>query len=173
MTTEYRATLRIDPAHGAKRFQGVWLEHTDGTRWVVDYRARELWTWFAGREVIVTGETYAPGPDEQSIDAVHFRVASLRAASRDFGVAPYLSIGPVRELHGRFVTAGGAAGSKLAGSSWPAFVADDGTQYSVLGERPNSGQFARIAARDCEPDMSYAARTPGPDLWIVSIDADP
>ena len=49
---ELRATLRIDPAPAGKRFQGVWLVAGD-REYVVDYRARTLWTWFAGRQVTV------------------------------------------------------------------------------------------------------------------------
>jgi hypothetical protein len=165
---EQHATLRIDPVPGAKRFQGVWLERADGTRWVVDYRARELWSWFADHEVIVTGEKYAP--EGQAINAVHFRVDTVRFKAPRSGRGPYVSMGPEQVLAGTLVTDSGTAG-KAAGSSWPAFVSDDGTRYVVLGEElaGRTGPV-RVRARVLEPDMSYTARTAGPDLWIVAVD---
>lgn len=171
MSAELRGTLRIDAAPGAKHFQGVWLEQADGTRWVVDYRARELWTWFADHDVIVTGGTYVP--EGQAINATHFRIDLLRFATPRVGRGPYLSMGPEHLLTGAFVIESGLPGSKAAGSSWRAFVGDDGTHYLVVGEeldvRRGAGP-AMVRARVLEPDMSYTARTSGPDLWIVTID---
>jgi hypothetical protein len=166
---EHHATLRIDPTPGAKRFQGVWLEQADGTRWVVDYRARELWTWFADHEVIVTGEQYAP--QGQAVNAVHYRVDTVRFATPEYGRGPYLSMGPEQVLAGTLVTERGMPGGKLAGSSWPAFVGEDGRRYVVLGEElaGRTGPV-RVRARLLEPDMSYTARTGGLDLWIVAIE---
>jgi hypothetical protein len=167
---ELHATVRIDPAPGAKKFQGVWLEHTDGTRWVIDYRARQLWTWFADQEVVVTGETYSP--EGQAINKVHFRVDTMRFVTPRMGRGPYLSIGPERVIAGRFSTASAPAGTKLAGSSWPVFIGDDGTQYNVVGDDDelDATGAVHVKARVLEPDMSYTARSSGPDLWIVSID---
>ncbi len=170
-TSELRGTLRIDAAPGAKRFQGVWLEHADGTRWVIDYRARDLWTWFADHDVIVTGGTYAP--QGQAINAIHFRIDSLRFARPDYGRGPYLSMGPEQLLAGAFVTETALPGSKLAGSSWGAFVDEAGKHYVVVGEeidpRRGAGPVS-VRARVLEPDMSYTARTSGPDLWVVAIE---
>jgi len=170
---EMHATLTIDVAPGAKKFQGVWLVHGDGTRWVVDYRARQLWSWFADREVIVTGETYAP--QGQAINAVHFRVETLRFAAATMGLGPYRAMGPELELAGTFARDSGTPGSKAAGSSWPVFVGDDGTRYHVVGDDTlelRSASAVRVKARVLDPDMSYTARMSGPDLWIVSIDED-
>lgn len=170
---ELHATLRIDPAPGPKKFQGVWLVHTDSTRWVVDYRARQLWTWFADRDVVATGETYTP--EGQAINAVHFRIDTLRFATPRMGHGPYLTMGPMLVRPGRFDTESAPPGSKAAGSSWPVFIGDDGRHYNVVGddklELPSSGAV-HVKARELEPDMSYVARTNGPDLWIVSIDED-
>jgi len=167
--SEIHATLRIDPSPGAKRFQGVWLEYADGTRWVVDYRARELWTWFANHPVIVTGEQYAP--EGQAINAVHFRIDTMRFAVPEYGRGPYLTMGPEQIVHGTLVRDSAPPGSKAAGSSWPAFVGEDGTRYLVLGEElvGRSGPV-RVRARVLVPDMSYTARTSGPDLWVVAIE---
>jgi hypothetical protein len=166
-TPERRATLRVDDHTKAARFQGVWLEQSDGSRWVVDYRARSLWTWFADREVIVTGECYQP--IGSAITAPHFRVDTLRPATAERGRGPYLAMGPEQLLRGELVTVAAPAGGKAAGTSRVVFRAADG-EYTVVGETgpDQRGAFA-IRGRVLEPDMSYVARTSGPDLWITEI----
>lgn len=171
---ERRAIVRIDAEPGGKKFQGVWLEVGE-VRFVVDYRARALWTWFADREVLVTGGCYQPFG--QAILAPHFEVAHLRVADQTRGVGPYFSIGPAEWLRGEFIEETAPAGSKLAGSARAMFRTDAGTSYAVLGEKlPGAGTTAKVRARILEPDMSYTARASGPDLWIVdavAVDFEP
>jgi hypothetical protein len=162
---ERRAIVRIDGAPGGKKFQGVWLELGD-VHFVVDYRARQLWKWFADREVLVTGGCYRPFG--QAINAPHFEVEHLRIAEPRRGVGPYFSIGPEEWLTGEFVDVAAPAGSKLAGSTRAMFRTGAGNEYPVLGEKlPGAGTPARVRARKLEPDMSYVARSGGPDLWVV------
>jgi hypothetical protein len=97
----------------------------------------------------------------------------LRFAKPELGTGPYLSMGPEHLLGGAFVTETALPGSKLAGSSWGAFVDDGGKHYVVVGDeldpRRAKGPVS-VRARVLEPDMSYTARTSGPDLWIVAIE---
>src|SRR5690606_35642601 len=98
-------------------------------------------------------------------------IDSVRFARPQYGRGPYLTMGPEQVLAGTLVIDTALPGSKLAGSQWPAFVGDDGTRYVVLGEElaGRTGPV-RIRARVLEPDMSYTARTAGPDLWIVAVE---
>lgn len=165
LSAERRAIVRIDAEPAAKNFQGVWLELGD-TRFVVDYRARQLWRWFADREVIVTGGCYRPVG--QAIDGPHFEVETLRVADPARGVGPYFSIGPEQWMTGDFVVDTAPAGSKLAGATRAMFRTAAGTQYAVFGDMlPDAGTATNVRARVLEPDLSYAARSGGPDLWIV------
>jgi hypothetical protein len=162
-----RAILRIDPEPGAKKFQGVWLVRDDGSKLVIDYRARQLWTWFADREVLVTGGCYEPFG--QAIMAKHYRVERMRPAKAQPGVGPYLEIGPAELLRGEFAVVTAPPGSKLAGSSRVVFRTG-GTTFGVEGERPGPEvTSARVRARKLLPDMSYRARESEHDVWIVSI----
>jgi hypothetical protein len=164
--SELRATLRIDPAPGAKKFQGVWLVVGD-RKLLVDYRTSSLWQWFADREVLVTGETYRPDPRHQAVQTDHFRIATLRTTER--GRGPYLAIGPETWLDGDVAIVHASAGSKLAGSSQSVFHASGRSLPIAGGVLPPPGP-ARVRARELEPDMSYAARGGGPDLWIVEVE---
>ncbi|MBA3393921.1 MAG: hypothetical protein H0T89_14840 [Deltaproteobacteria bacterium] len=166
--TERRATLRIDAQPGGKRFQGVWLELPDGKRWVLDYRARELWRAFADHEVVVTGHCYQP--QGQAILATHFEVERLRRAVPVRGAGPYLEIGPTRVLRGTLVATPAPPGSKLAGTSRTVFHADDGEAYQLVGDQvPPAGAIVQIRGRVLAPDMSFVARGDGPDLWVLDV----
>lgn len=168
---EHRGVLRIDSKPGAKKFQGVWLEVKGTDRWVIDYRARGLWTSFADREVIVTGDRYTPPREAQAIEAVHLNVDSLRVATVQPGLGPYVSIGPERDMRGKFVSNTAPAGSKLSGAAIPTFIAEDGVLYGVLGDSLELRRGPiRLRARELEADMSYAARSSNSDLWIVDIE---
>ncbi len=160
-----RATLRIDAAPGAKRFQGVWLVVGD-REYVVDYRAHALWTWFADREVTVTGEPYRPDPEAQAIQSEHFRIATLRVSER--GRGPYLGFGAETWLDGEVASDSAPAGSKLAGSTQSVFR-DGVRSLPIVSDVPPPGR-CHVLARELEPDMTYAARGNGPDLWIVRFE---
>lgn len=159
------ATLEIDAEPSGKRFQGVWLVH-GGERWVVDYRARELWAPFEGLEVRVTGETWTPDPRAQAIDKQHFKVARLEVADRK-QAKHFLAIGPERELTGVFVNKIADPGTKSEGSE-PLYFDDKDRRYEVLGGEPGSGA-ATILARDVEVNPTWAATTGGPFLWILDV----
>lgn len=165
--TEYRGVLSIDPEPGGKKFQGVWLDAA-GKRFVLAYRAAELWRWFEGREVVLTGGCYQPFG--QAINATHFDVESLRVAEEQQGVGPYFSFGAKKSLVGEVIEVEAPAGSKLAGSKRRVFRADDGDTFELAGgDVPDVGRHVRVRVRVLDPDMSYVARTNGPDLWIDDV----
>ncbi len=171
-TKEHHATLRIDAAPSGKKFQGVWLEFANGKRWVLDYRPRTLWTDFADMEVVATGHCYEPLG--QAIMAPHFHVDRLRFANPERGRAAILEIGPEVRLRGAFVARVSPPGSKLAGTSELVFDAEDGTTYNVHdpdGALPEPGTAARVIARELVIDLSYAATTGGPTLFVLDVQA--
>lgn len=162
------ATLRIDAAPGAKRFQGVWLELADGTRWVIDYRAHELWRGFEDQQVAVTGRRYTPLG--QAIRATHFEVETLRFARPPSHAAPYRAIGPQRLLRGTFVEHVWPAGTRRAGDTERRFATDDGQIYELANATSEAGPVA-VTARVLEPDPSYAATTGTPRLFVIRVHA--
>lgn len=165
---ELIGTLRIDPAPGPRGFQGVFLEVPGRGTLLVDYRPRGLWRPFDGAEVVVTGGCYEPSGE--AIDRTHFRVDSLRASSAPHGERPYLSIGREQVISGGLRKQAAAPGSKMAGSTWPVFVAESGEVYIAVGDDlPPLDRALKVRARVLEPDMSYTARMGGPDLWILSV----
>jgi len=164
---ERRAILRIDAQPAGKKFQGVWLELVDGTRWVVDYRPREVWTWFRDREVFVTGGCYKP--TGEAIGATHFRVDRMRDAAPERGVRPYVAVGPQTVLRGQVVSVNPPPGSKLAFTSEKHFCSDTGATYGVVGAELPEGETVRVRARELVPDMSYRARSVDRDLWIADV----
>ena len=167
---ERRATVRIDGQPGrGKGFQGVWLEFAADKRWVIDYRARELWKPFEDREVIVTGACYRPFG--HAITATHFRVDRMRFVKPERGRGPILEIGPEQWIRGTFAMHAFPAGSKRADSPMPVFRADDGTELILAGaaeKLPESGA-ARVKAREITPDMSWMAQTGGTNIWILEV----
>jgi hypothetical protein len=167
---ERRGMLAIDPEPGGKKFQGVWFESGD-QRFVLDYRPHGLWTVFAGREVVITGGCYQPFG--QAISATHFEVETLRVAEETRGIGPYFSFGPKQRMLGEVVDVEAPPGSKLSGTSQRMFRTDGGETFALAGgDVPDPGKRVRITARQLEPDMSYVARSNGPDLWIHDA-ADP
>jgi hypothetical protein len=164
-TTTLTATLRIDPQPGPRHFQGVWLEH-GGQRWIVDYRARELWRAFDQHEVIVTGGCFVPFGE--AITATHFDIATLRVADPEAARGRFLAVGPERTLPGQFTTHAWPAGSKLAGSSETRFEAD-GTSYAIAGGEPAGTGAATVIARTVDVSPTYTATTGGQQLWIVGV----
>jgi hypothetical protein len=168
---ERRGVLTIDPQPGGKKFQGVWFE-TGDQRFVLAYRPHELWKWFVGREVVITGGCYEPFG--QAINATHFDVETLRVAVEERGVGPYFSFGPKQWFVGEVVDVGAPPGSRFAGTSRRVFRTDDGQTFGLAGgDLPDPGRRVRIRARTLEPDMTYVARTSGPDLWIDdAVDPD-
>lgn len=165
-TGAFVARLAIDAQPGGKRFQGVWLEHGGG-RWIVDYRARELWQPFDGLDVRVTGETWTPDPRAQAIQAQHFKVGRLEVADRA-QAKHFLAIGPERELTGVFVHKRMPVGSKSEGESPLYFEETGGHRYEVIGGEHGSGA-ATVVARDVEVNPTWAATTGGPFVWIEKV----
>lgn len=168
---ERRGVLTIDPEPGPKKIQRVWFEG-GGQRFVLDYRATELWRWFAGREVVITGGCYRPFG--QAIMATHFAVEQLRVAERARGIGPYFSFGPAHWLLGEIFDVEAPLDGKLAGSSQRRFRTDTGQTFALAGGAvPEPRRRVRIRVRELEPDMSYVARSSGPDLWIhEAVDPD-
>jgi len=167
---EREAIVRIEAQPGAKRFQGVWLDFGADKRWVIDYRARELWKPFENREVIVTGQCYQPFG--QAILATHFRVDRMRFVKPERGRGPILELGPEQKLRGTFTLYHFAAGSKRADSPERTFTDDAGKQWFLAGASetiPATGAAARVVAREVVPDLSWMAQADGPNLWILDV----
>jgi len=167
LVDEVRATLRIDAVPAGKRFQGVWLEltTTDTGRWVIDYRATEIWRGFENEQVIVTGHRYEPFG--QAINARHFRVATMRFARPPSRAVPYRSIGPQHVLRGAFVEQVWPPGSR-AGEVERSFRTDEGDTYAVAQGPTEAGPVA-ISARIVERDPTYAAGTSGLVLVVLRL----
>jgi hypothetical protein len=179
---ELRATVRIDAEPGAKRFQGVWLELSGGARWVIDYRAREVWRSFADRAVLVSGRCYEP--KGQAIRAQHFEVDRMRMADPGRPDVPLLEVGPEARMRGTFAEVAYPEGSKLAGSKDLVFRAESGAEYRVLGAEPGKlapGQAVAIRAaelerggvtidaRPVERNLAYTAGPGGRYLWLLDV----
>ncbi len=172
---EVRATVQIDAEPGGKKFQGVWLE-LPGTeviprtgRWVIDYRATEIWRSFENEEVIVTGAHYQPVG--QAINAPHYKVATMRfgGPSRSRSV-PLRSIGPETLLRGAFVETVWPAGTRRAGDIERSFRTDDGATYGLAsGSAAVETGPRAITCREVEPDPAYAADTGGPKVFVIRV----
>ena len=160
------ATVRIDAAPSAKRFQGVWLELADGARWVIDYRATEIWTGFGDQAVTVTGHRWHPMG--QAIQATHFKVATMRFTRAPSRAVPYRSIGPEQLLRGAFVEHVWPAGTRRAGEVEARFQTDDGDSFDLAGGPSEPGPVA-ITARVVVTDPTYAAATGGPTLFVIRV----
>ena len=200
-TAGYRATLRMEAASAARKFQGAWLELAAGQRWIIDDRATELWRSFDNAAVIVHGHCYEPsgqaiqGPSriDQCRSAAkqgsaspcgegppsggpHFQVERMRFASPPDRSTPLVEVGPEVVLRGQLRKDPWPAGSKLAGTTHDSFVAD-GVAYAIAGS-PDltlvpSDTPATVLARRVKPDPAYAAGPGGEQIWIVSVhDAD-
>jgi hypothetical protein len=161
------ATLRIDAVPGPRRFQGVWLELADGQRWLVDYRARDLWRVFDGAAVYVTGHCYVPFG--QAINAPHFAVETLgHVYEYDVG-GPYRSMGPELTLTGEFTLRTAPAGSKLAGSPPErVFVAGD-TTYALANPADAGVGAATVIGRVLVVNLTYAATADSERLSLLDI----
>jgi hypothetical protein len=167
---EREAIIRIDAEPSGKKFQGVWLDFGTETRWVVDYRPRELWKPFENQGVIITGACYRPFG--QAISATHFRVDRIRFVKPERGRSPIMELGPEQMLRGAFVLHQCPAGSNRANSPMVMFRDDAGTEYIIAGaseDLPAVGTAARIKAREVVPDLSYMAQVGGPNLWILDV----
>jgi hypothetical protein len=158
----FRATLRIDAEPGPRRFQGVWLEHGD-KRYLVDYRARELWTVFDGLAVDVKGHCFQPFGE--AVGATHFAIATLAVADRTQS-RRFHAIGPEETLTGSFVTETGTPGTKREGSTLAYFEAG-GKRRELAGGESGTGA-ATIVARIVDINLAHAATSGGEQLWVVA-----
>ena len=167
---EREAIVRIDAEPGGKRFQGVWLEFSPDRRWVIDYRARDLWKSFENREVIVTGQCYRPFG--QAITSTHFRVDRIRFVKPERGRGPILELGPEHWLRGKFGHYNYAPGSKRADSPDQAFIDDAGHTLVIAGASetiPALGTPARVLVREVIPDMSWMAQGDADKIWLLDV----
>jgi hypothetical protein len=164
----FTATLRIDQASSAKKFQGVWLARDDGDRWLIAYRPWGYWTPFADQRVTVTGATYTPRG--QAVSATHFRVHSLRLAPG--ADAPWTELGPERTLRGTLSVERGASGSKMAEETWITFSREGGGGYQLANSIEVAGLLGapvELVAREITRSP-FVAHMPGPALWVLSIE---
>jgi hypothetical protein len=159
--------LRIDPSPTAKHFQGVWLEQLDGTRWLIDYRARTGWRSFQDREVIVEGARYTPPPEHQSVSAIHFGVERMRLADPKTA-SNLVEIGPIETIRGAFSRHVWEAGSKLAGERTTTFDSGD-TAYWVIDppDDVRDGVEVEVDVRRCVRSP-FVAAPGGSILWILA-----
>jgi hypothetical protein len=173
---QIHATLRIEPTStsptGGKKFQGVSLEVEPGKRFVIDYRARELWRSFEDSEVIVRGSCYEP--EGEAVMAPHFYVHDMKFARPPTKSVPLLAIGPEQRMTGELVAQPYPPGSKLAGSTHLDFRSDAGATYAIVRgpdvpSAPAPGP-AVIEARLVEVNLAYTATSGGSEqLWIVDV----
>jgi len=70
-------TLEIDRVAGGKRFQGTWLLRDDGGDYVLSYRPDPELFRFVGKRVFAIGQPYRPGPEEQHVEAQHFKLITM------------------------------------------------------------------------------------------------
>ncbi len=170
--TEQHGTLRIDAAPGANKFQGVWLERSATSRFVIDYRAREFWLGFADQSVIVTGHCFEPWGE--AIRAPHFKVERMRLAGRATRSIPYLEIGAEQELQGTFIDHTWPAQTKLAGSVDHGFRVGAQTYWIAGGQDAPlpDGTPGKILARVLKPDRAYTAGTGDDQIWILGMQPD-
>jgi hypothetical protein len=159
----FEAVVRIDAEPGGKRFQGVWLERSDGERWVIAYRPLGIWADFEGKTVKVTGETYRP--EGQAISATHFRVSTLRF-EHDAPSDGLVAVGPQVELSGKIVERHGTPGSKMAKGSWTAFVTDD-TSYVVENSADVTVSDIPVEVKGRVVELSPYVAHMGPRIWIL------
>jgi hypothetical protein len=159
--------LRIDAKSRSKRFQGVWLEQSDGVRLLLSYRTAGCWEAFQDRAVEARGAFYEP--EGQSIGAPHFRVDTLSLSSED-PAALYVGLGREQELEGQFSWSSGAAGSKQEGERLLTFKSD--TSYALANpskaERFSDGSAVMVKARTLTRSP-YSAQAEGPLLWLFSV----
>jgi hypothetical protein len=162
----FRATVRIDAQPAGKMFQGVWLERSDGERWLIAYRPWEYWTPFQDKQVDVTGERYQP--EGQSVSAVHFRLDRLTIDTA--AMTSLVRVERERGLTGVFlVDKGGPPGSKMAGYATSYFRSDDGERF-LLANAPQvtPGTPVRITAREVELSP-FSAHQGGRHLWVIDV----
>lgn len=79
VTVEISGVLSMDPAPMGKGFQGTWVD-TGTERLLLGYRPIPEYFPFQNKRVVAHGERWMPGPYEQHVGAMHFRVASLELA---------------------------------------------------------------------------------------------
>ena len=167
----FEAIVRVDSEPGSKKLQAVWLERTDGERWIVAYRAEPWLVPFADKAVEVTGGRYIPGG--QAVRATHFRVDSLRVTDdKDAGL--FESLGAEQTMTGRFAEQVGTVGAKDEGERYPTFTSDAGTSYE-LANRPDAlalGTKVKVRAREMQYSK-FAAHRGGPMVWVIDIDDGP
>lgn len=165
----FDATLTIDGKPGGKKFQGVWLVRADGSKLVIDYRARGLWRPFENQKVHVTGSSYQPRG--QAISAAHFRVHTLRMADSQ-STASIVELGPEQTLEGSFGSHTVAAGAKAAGQTYTIFKAKGGMTYQVLNPIPAKPGNVKVKAR-AATRSKFIAHVGGPALWILDTTYQP
>jgi hypothetical protein len=159
-------TIRVDPTPGAKKFQGVWLEATDGSKQLIAYNTRSVWARFEGQTVWVTGEPYTP--ELQSITADHFRVETMSLANSN-QAAPYTSVDAKRKMNCHIQVHSGSPGSKMADQSWRMLMCE-GMAYQLANPVMLKGHTAHVSviARRVERPP-FTSHMPGPMLWIESV----
>lgn len=159
-------TIRVDPAPDAKKFQGVWLEATDGSKQLIADNTRSVWARFEGQTVWVTGEPYTP--DLQSSTADHFRVETMSLANRSQATL-YTRVDAKRQMNCHIQVHAGSPGSKMADQSWRVLLCE-GLAYQLANPVMLKGhtEHVSVVARPVERAL-FTAHMPGPMLWIESV----
>jgi hypothetical protein len=157
---------RYDPGAGGKQFLGVTLECSEEKVWVIDYEEQSPFHAFAGRRVVVSGESCKPhgqrlgwlGRKKQG----HFRVRTLRAAEV-LGVAEIVGVGAELPLRGRFERA-----SIDTGDANLSFVTEHGDVFLVANDPAGAsvGGSVEVRAYPVQPSP-WVPMTPAPYLWII------
>ena len=163
---EFSATVRIDPRSSSKRLQGVWLERADGTRWLIDYRARDCWRPLEDIAVTTIGERYEP--QGQAISAPHFRVSMLQVLTVT-PEATVVAVGPEQVMTGTLQTSAGAPGTKSEGSTWMVFQNADGPSGPLYNPSALGSLTGAVTLTVREVELSpFSTHIGGPQFCILN-----
>lgn len=168
--TRLQGKLTINAHPGGKRFQGVWVV-VDGHKHLISYRANPWWRPFEGRAVQAWGEPYTP--QGQAIMADHFRIRRLELADPKPEDTIIAILGR-QDWVGEFVVHTWPKGSKLEGTTAPAFRTDSGDVYLLVnpGEQGESTGRVRMHGHMAEYS-AFAARPSMAHVWIADVSTVP
>src|SRR5262245_48640888 len=159
---------RYDANAPGKQFLGAAIECSDGKVWVIDYAEESPFHAFAGRQVLVAGEPFTPGPGTQHLvswgdkPVGHFEVSTMRLA-KVTPDAELVEVGPRHYLVGRLERC-----TSDTGGSTLSFVTEMGDVFHITNDPAgaNVGRTVEVCAHRVEPSPSN--ETPrGQYLWIM------
>jgi len=158
---------RYDPNAPGKQFLGAAIECSDGKVWVIDYEEQSPFHAFAGRQVVVAGESYTPKGQaligwSGGTKLGHFRVATMRPVEVT-GDVELVEVGAGFDLRGRFWR-----GASDTGESMLRFVTEEGDAFVVANDPAGAsvGRSVKVWAYPVQPSPLIQNPT-GQYLWII------